>query len=42
LTIFPWAKDALRDSQGVAMNIKVTPYNPIQKKLLERFGYATK
>jgi hypothetical protein len=42
LTIFPWAKDALRDSQGVAMNIKVTPYNPIQKKLLERFSYATK
>jgi len=42
VTIFPWAKDALRDSQGVAMKIKVPSYNPIQKKLLERFSYATK
>jgi hypothetical protein len=42
LTIFPWARDALRDSTGVSMKLKFPAYNPIQKKLLERFGYATK
>jgi hypothetical protein len=26
----------------VSMKLKFPAYNPIQKKLLERFGYATK